>query len=185
MKIATLLIMIYVSIFANVSDISDTKQIKNTLLKYNYGIIKMGKSGETQFFKEFVKEDVAVKLQVWFESWKFSNLTYIANINDFIFGNINYNENNATITTLENWTFTYVNLGTKKVALEQPVNMLYKVQYTLEKHPHGWIIVDVKNLQEKKIEEENTHTPSLDKKVQKPSTDTTVSNPSQGKIATH
>ena len=178
MKVFSVIFIFFVTLHAS-QGISDEKKIKNTILKYNYGIIKMGRSGETQFFKEFVKKDVAVKLQVWFESWKFSNLTYIATINDFIFTPIHYNENNATLTTLENWTFTYVNLATKKVALEKPINMLYKVQYTLEKHPHGWIIVDVKNLQEKKNMEEELHTPSLQKQITKPATDT------EAKIATH
>lgn len=169
---------IFIALFAVVSlsasvYISNDKQIKNTILKYNYGIIKMGKSGETQFFKEFVKEDVAIKLQVWFESWKFSNLTYVANINDLIFSPIKYSENNATITTFENWTFTYLNLATKDIALEKPVNILYKMKFTLQKKQDGWMIVDIKKLQEKKIEENNVVAPTLDLKEINPESDTT------------
>jgi hypothetical protein len=158
----TIFLTLFISSFLSVSLLaSSDKEIKHTLLKYNYGIIKMGKSGETQFFREFVKKDVAMKLQVWFESWKFSNLTYIAKINDLRFSPIVYTENNATITTIENWTFSYVNLATKELAHDD-VNIFYKMRYTLEKQPKGWMIVEVKHLQEKKIEKDS-HSPSLEK----------------------
>ena len=111
-------------VFATSLSANEDKYIKDTLLKYNYGLIKMGLSGETQFFKEFVKKDVAMKLQVWFESWKFSNLTYVAKINDLRFSSIVYNENNATISTMENWAYAYVNLNTKDYALKPKENSL-------------------------------------------------------------
>ncbi len=156
--IISLVFLCVISLQAN-----EEKAIKHTLLKYNYGIIKMGKSGETQFFRSFVEKDAAMKLQVWFESWKFSNLTYIANINDFIFGDIKFNEYNATISTMENWTFSYVNLATKEIALE-PVNMLYKMNYTLANNNGNWVIIDVKHIEEKVIENNVTHKPTLDAK---------------------
>lgn len=146
---------------------NDEKAIKDVLLKYNYGIIKMGRSGETQFFKKFVKEDVAIKLQVWFESWKFSNLTILAEINDLRFSPIAYNKNNATIRTMENWTFSYVDLRTKELALE-PTNIFYKMKYTLQKHNGEWMIVAVENLQEKVFEKSNTHKPKVEQKKEKP-----------------
>ncbi|MCF6309316.1 MAG: hypothetical protein L3J19_02410 [Sulfurimonas sp.] len=146
---------------------NEDKYIKDALLKYNYGIIKMGKSGETQFFKEFVKEDVAVKLQVWFESWKFSNLTYIAKINDLRFSPIAYNENNATIRTMENWTFSYVNLATKNVELE-PTNIFYKMQYTLQKQNGKWMIIAIKHLGEEIFTKPNIHKPSVETKKEEP-----------------
>ncbi len=137
---------------------NEDKAIKDALLKYNYGIIKMGLSGKTDFFKEFLKKEEAIKLQVWFESWKFSNLTYVARINDLRFSPIVYNENNATIRTLENWTFSYVNLATRKVALE-PITMFYKMRYTLKKHDGKWMIVAIKVLKEKIFENKKSHTP--------------------------
>jgi len=163
--------------------ISDEKHIKHALLKYNYGIIHMGKSGETAFFKEFVEKETAMKLQVWFESWKFSNLTYIADIRDLRFGPITYYENNVSISTMENWDFTYVNLLTRKIEFK-PVNILYKMQYTLKKEEGRWMIVDIKHLEEKLIEPSETHTPLLEKDVEKPPTDLTFPQ-SQQKIATH
>jgi len=165
-KIILLSIFLLSSLFAN----SEDKYIKDTLLKYNYGIIKMGKSGKTQFFKEFVKEDVAVKLQVWFESWKFSNLTYIAKINDLKFSPISYNENNATINSVENWTFSYVNLATKEVALE-PTKIFYKMHYTLKKNGDKWMIVAIKKLHEEVFTKPNAHKPSVEPKKEKPKED--------------
>jgi len=135
---------------------NENKYIKDTLLKYNYGLIKMGLSGETQFFKEFVKKDVAMKLQVWFESWKFSNLTYVAKINDLRFSPIVYNENNATISTMENWTFAYVNLDTKDYALK-PINILYQMNYTLQKYGNKWKIIAIKHLKEEVLTDEKKH----------------------------
>lgn len=178
MKLINLLLIAFLasSLFAN-----EDKYIKDTLLKYNYGIIKMGLSGETQFFKEFVKEDVAIKLQVWFESWKFSNLTYIAKINDVRFSPIYYNEHNATIKTLENWTFSYVNLATKRLALK-PMHMFYEMQYTLAKKDDKWMIVEIKHLREKHVTDPNIHKPSLEKN--QPANDTDSGN-TQGNIATH
>ena len=149
---------------------SEDKYIKDALLKYNYGIIKMGKSGETHFFKEFVKEDVAVKLQVWFESWKFNNLTYIAQINDLRFSPIAYNEDNATIRTLENWTYTYVNLLTRKKALE-PRHTFYKMLYTLKKDANKWMIVDIKKLEEETFLKKERYKPTLDSKKEIPKDD--------------
>ncbi len=140
--------------------ISDDKKIKHALLKYNYGIIKMGRSGETEFFKTFVAEDVAMKLQVWFESWKFNNLTMLAEINDLRFSPVTYNDANATITTLENWTFSYVDLTTKKLA-HDPVNVVYKMNYTLQKQGDDWIIVAIKHLEEKQLSVSSSHVPSL------------------------
>jgi len=163
--------------------ISDDKKIKHTLLKYNYGIIKMGRSGETAFFKEFVKEEVAMKLQVWFESWKFNNLTIVAAINDLRFSPIVYNESNATITTLENWSFSYVDLTTKKYALN-PVNILYKMHYTLQKKGDDWMIVAIKRLEEKLLETSETHTPSLNATKKQAEEDFVFSEP-QKKIKTH
>lgn len=164
-------LILYIFITAVVSNasvnVSDDKYIKDALLKYNYGIIKMGKSGETQFFKEFVKEDIAVKLQVWFESWKFSNLTYIANINDLRFSSITYNENNATIETMENWTFTYVNLDTKDYALK-PMKIFYHMNYTLKKDGDIWKIIAVKNIKEELLENKKTHNPALKPKKEEP-----------------
>lgn len=158
---------------------NEDKGIKDALLKYNYGIIKMAKSGETEFFKSFVTKEVAEKLQVWFESWKFSNLTFIAKINDLRFSPIAYNEHNATIRTMENWTFTYVNLVTKEIALE-PVNIFYKMHYTLQKREGIWTIVAVNNLQEEVFTKPNTHKPSLEskKEIQK---EDTISQNKQGK----
>jgi len=161
---------------------NDDKHIKDALLKYNYGIIKMGKSGEFDFFKNFVAQDVAIKLQVWFESWKFSNLTYIAQINDLRFSPIAYNEDNATIRTLENWTFSYVDLRTKEFALE-PTNIFYKMKYTLKNHHGNWIIVAVEKLEEETFIKPNMHEPSLESKEAPPS-DTPAQN-SKGKIETH
>jgi len=139
---------------------NEDKYIKDTLLKYNYGLIKMGLSGETKFFKEFVKKDVAMKLQVWFESWKFSNLTYIAKINDLRFSPITYNENNATISTMENWTFAYVNLDTKDYALK-PMNIFYHMDYTLQKDEGIWKIIAIKHLKEEVFIDEKKHNPDL------------------------
>ncbi len=164
-------------------EIHDDKKIKHTLLKYNYGIIKMGRSGETEFFKEFVKEDVAMKLQVWFESWKFSNLTIIAEINDLRFSPITYNETNATITTLENWTFSYVDLTTKKLA-HNPVTIFYKMHYTLQKDGDNWMIVAIKRLEEKQLDTSESHTPSLNPKREQPQEDFAFSEP-QKRIKTH
>gem|GEM_PF-1908765 len=163
--------------------INDDKKIKHTLLKYNYGIIKMGRSGETEFFKEFVKEDVAMKLQVWFESWKFSNLTILAEINDLRFSPITYNDTNATITTLENWTFSYVDLATKKLA-HDPVNILYKMYYTLQKQGDNWIIVAIKRLEEKQLTTPSSHIPSLESQEKQPDEDFGFSEP-QKRMKTH
>jgi len=143
-------------LFAN-----DEKEIKHALLKYNYGIIKMAKSGETDFFKSFVKKEVVTKLMLWVKAWQDNNLVMLANINDFQFSPIVYNENNATMTTTENWSFSYVNIATKKMAHDN-VDMLYKMRYTLEKHPHGWMIVEIKHLEETVTTK--PHKPSLNKK---------------------
>lgn len=147
----SVLMLLSLSLEAN-----EDKYIKDALLKYNYGIIKMGKTGETQFFKEIVSKDVAMKLQVWFESWKFSNLTFVAQINDLRFSPIAYNEHNATIRTLENWSYTYVNLVTREIALE-PEKIFYKMHYTLAKHDGKWKIVAVKHLEEELFTKPNTH----------------------------
>lgn len=161
-KIVLILFLLISSSFSS-QHISDEKKIKHTLLKYNHGIIYMGKSGETQFFKEFVKKDVAIKLQVWFESWKFSNLTYLAQINNFKFSPITYNEDNATIKTMENWTFSYVSLATKKIALE-PMDIFYEMQYTLKKDSDNWMITGIKILEEKVLTDEKKHYPGLESK---------------------
>ncbi len=155
---------------------SEDKAIKHALLKYNYGIIKMAKSGETDFFKSFVKEDVVMKLMVWVESWQDNNLVMLADINDFVFGPILYNEDNASITTMENWDFSYINIATREMALD-PVNMLYKMRYTLKKQDEGWMIVDIKHLEEKQFTKPNSHTPSLNTKQKKPAEDFTFSEP--------
>lgn len=171
--------------FLLLADLSanEDKYIKDVLLKYNYGIIKMGKSGEFDFFKNFVSQDVALKLQVWFESWKFSNLTYIAQINDLRFSPIAYNEDNATIRTLENWTYAYVDLQKRDYALE-PTTIFYKMKYTLKNHHGSWIIVAVEKLEEETFSKPNTHEPSVENKKDEPPSDTPAQN-SKGKIETH
>ncbi len=129
---------------------NEDKAVKEALLKYNYGIIKMAKSGETAFFKSFVKEDIVTKMMLWVKSWQDNNLVMLAEIKDFRFGPITYGEHNASITTMENWNFTYVDISTRKVAADT-ITMLYKMRYTLKKQENGWMIVDIKHLDEKQF----------------------------------
>lgn len=137
-------------------NISDEKYIKHALLEYNYGIIKMTKSGNTKLLKGKLSKDVYEKLMVWADSWKFNNLAMVAKINDLKFSKINYNENNATIQTMENWTFAYVDLSTRDYALE-PVNIFYHMNYTLVKGKDRWKIIAIKHIKEKKFTKEKIH----------------------------
>lgn len=182
MKKILLLLCLAIFGFA-ASNVDDEKRIKDALLKYNYGIIKMTKSGDTKLLKELLSEDIYYKLMIWADSWKFSNLAMVAQINDLRFSPIAYNEENATIRTLENWTYAYANLVEKNYALE-PTTIFYKVKYTLKKDNGKWIIVDVENLQEETFIKPNEHEPSVDEKKEKPLDDTSAQD-SQGKIATH
>lgn len=152
------------------SNVNDDKRIKDALLKYNYGIIKMTKSGNTKLLKDMLPQDVYFKLMIWADSWKFSNLAMVAQINDFRFSPIAYNENNATIRTMENWTYGYANLIKKDFALE-PRNMFYRMQYTLQKHGDSWMIVAIKILKEEEFIKPNTHKPLVETKKEIPKED--------------
>ena len=145
-----LIIFISLILSLDAAEISDDKQIKHTVLKYDYGIIKMAKSGETDFFKPFVKKEMVTKLMLWVKSWHDNNLVMRAQINNIEFLPIAYNEDNATITTMESWTFNYFNIVTKKIAHEN-VDIFYKLRFTLKKEKDGWMIVDIKHLEEKEI----------------------------------
>lgn len=149
------------------SNVDDDKRIMDTLLKYNYGIIKMTKSGDTQLLKDLLTQEAYFKLMIWADSWKFSNLAMVAQINDLRFSPIAYNENNATIRTMENWTYAYADLVKRDYALE-PTTIFYKVKYTLKKHHGQWIIVAVENLQEEAFEKPDTHKPTVEQKKEKP-----------------
>lgn len=162
---------------------NEDKAVKHALLKYNYGIIKMAKSGETEFFKSFVKEEVVTKLMLWVKAWHDNNLVMLAEINDFRFGPITYNENNASITTMENWNFTYVNIATREMAAET-VTILYKMRYTLQQQENGWMIVDIKHLDEKQFITPEAQKPLSYPTGEKSSKITVPPNP-QNKIATH
>lgn len=182
MKIYFLILFIlffFSSVYA--VEISDEKKIKHALLEYNYGIVKMTKSGNTKLLKDKLPKEVYFKLMIWADSWKFSNLAMVARINDIRFSPISYNENNATIKTLENWTYGYANLIDKNFALE-PRNIFYKMQYTLKKDADSWMIVAIDILEEEEFENKNLHQPELKQKT--PDEDV-LSQPSQGKIATH
>lgn len=176
-----LLLITQVSI-AN-SNVDDDKRIMDTLLKYNYGIIKMTKSGDTKLLKDMLPEKLYFKLMVWADSWKFSNLAMVAQINDLRFSPIAYNENNATIRTLENWTYAYANLVEKNYALE-PTTIFYKVKYTLKKHQGEWMIIAVENLQEETFIKPDMHELSVEEKSKKPLDDNSGQN-LKGKIETH
>lgn len=166
-----------------ISNVDDDKRIKDALLKYNYGIIKMTKSGDTKLLKNMLSQEAYFKLMVWADSWKFSNLAMVAKINDLRFSPIAYNENNATIRTLENWTFGYADLVKRDYALK-PMTIFYKMKYTLKKHHGQWIIVAVENLQEEVFEKQNTHKPKVEQKKAKPLEDASAQN-LKGKIKTH
>lgn len=165
------------------SNVNDDKRIKDALLKYNYGIIKMTKSGNTKLLKDMLSYEVHEKLMVWADSWKFSNLAMVAQINDLRFSPIAYNEDNATIRTLENWTYAYADLVKRDYALES-TTIFYKMKYTLKKHHGQWIIVAVENLQEETFIKPNAHKPSVEDKKEEPLDDTPAKD-SKGKIATH
>lgn len=152
------------------SNVDDDKRIMDTLLKYNYGIIKMTKSGDTHLLKDLLTQDVYFKLMIWADSWKFSNLAMVAQINDLRFSPIAYNEDNATIRTMENWTFAYADLVKRDYALE-PMNIFYKMKYTLKKHQGQWIIIAVENLQEEAFVKPSTHKPVVEQKKEKPKGD--------------
>lgn len=149
------------------SNVDDDKRIMDTLLKYNYGIIKMTKSGDTHLLEKMLSQEVYFKLMIWADSWKFSNLAMVAQINDLKFSPIAYNENNATIRTMENWTFAYADLVKRDYALK-PMTIFYKMKYTLKKHHGEWIIVAVENLQEEVFEKPSTHKPMVEQKKEKP-----------------
>ena len=178
-----LLILLVSSYCMALSNVDDDKRIKDALLKYNYGIIKMTKSGNTKLLKDMLTQDVYFKLMVWADSWKFSNLAMVAHINDFRFSPIAYNENNATIKTMENWTFAYADLVKRDYALK-PLKIFYKMRYTLQKDGETWKIIAVKNLKEEVFTEVSTHKPSLKPKKEKPKDDRSSQN-QQGNIATH
>jgi len=165
------------------ANVDDDKRIKDALLKYNYGIIKMTKSGNTKLLKNLLSQEAYFKLMVWADSWKFSNLAMVAQINDLRFSPIAYNEENATIRTMENWTYAYADLIKRDYALE-PTTIFYKMKYTLKKHHGQWIIVAVENLQEETFVKPNTHKPSVDEKKEKPLDDSSGQN-AKGKIETH
>jgi len=152
------------------SNVDDDKRIKDALLKYNYGIIKMAKSGETSLLKDMLSREVHEKLMVWLDSWKFSNLAMVAKINDLRFSPIAYNENNATIKTIENWTFAYADLVKKDYALK-PQNIFYQMHYTLQKDGDKWKIIAVKHLKEEVFTDANAHKPSVEPKKEKPKED--------------
>ncbi len=161
-------------IFAATLHANEDKAVKHALLKYNYGIIKMAKSGETEFFKSFVNKEIVTKLMLWVKAWQDNNLVMLAEIKDFRFGPINYSGDRATITTMENWNFTYVDIATRKVAAEK-VTMLYKMRYTLQQQKNGWMIVDIQHLDEKQVNVPEDH----------PATGKGVSAYPQSDIATH
>lgn len=145
-KLLVVLISLIISI--NAYEINNDKQIKHTVLKYDYGIIKMAKTGETDFFKPFVKKEMVTKLMLWVKSWHDNNLVMRAQINNIEFLPITYNEDNATIVTMENWTFNYLNVATKKIAHED-VDIFYKLEFTLKKKDNEWMIVNIKHIEEK------------------------------------
>ena len=152
------------------SNVDDDKRIKHALLKYNYGIIKMTKSGDTKLLKDELPQDVYFKLMVWADSWKFSNLAMVAKINDLRFSQIAYNENNATIRTMENWTYAYADLTTRTYALE-PENIFYQMHYTLQKSGDKWKIIAIKHLKEEVFVKPNSHKPSAEPKKEIPKED--------------
>ncbi|MDT8337673.1 MAG: hypothetical protein RQ763_00595 [Sulfurimonas sp.] len=182
MRILILFFLLVPFCFAT-SNVNDDKRIKDALLKYNYGIIKMTKSGNTKLLKDMLPQELYFKVMVWADSWKFSNLAMVAEINDLRFSPIAYNEENATIRTLENWTYAYADLVKRDYALK-PTTIFYKVKYTLKKHHGQWMIIAVENLQEETFVKPDTHEPSVDEKKEKPLDDTSGGN-SKGKIATH
>lgn len=179
MKKFLLILLFFASLSIAASNVNDDKRIKDALLKYNYGIIKMTKSGNTELLKDMLSQDLHFKLMIWADSWKFSNLAMVAEINDIRFSPIAYNENNATIRTMENWTFGYADLVKRDYALE-PMTIFYKMKYTLKRHHGEWIIIAVENLQEEAFTKPNTHEPAPQEKKAKPKEDI-----AQGKIETH
>ncbi|MCF6339465.1 MAG: hypothetical protein L3J10_01775 [Sulfurimonas sp.] len=146
---------------------NEDKFIKNTILKYNYGIIKMAKTSETDFFKSFMKKEMVTKLMLWVRAWHDSNLVMLSKINDFRFGVIAYNDNNVTIKTLENWSYSYVDISTKKIVVE-PVQIFYKMHYTLQKIDGDWIIIAIKHLQEEQFKNPNNKKNSIKLEKDKP-----------------
>ena len=178
MRILTLFFLLAPLYFATVN-VDDDKRIKDALLKYNYGIIKMTKSGDTKLLKNMLSQEAYFKLMVWADSWKFSNLAMVAQINDLRFSPIAYNENNATIRTLENWTYAYADLVKRDYALE-PTTIFYKMKYTLKKHHGQWMIVAVENLQEETFSGPNMHSVTPQEKQEAPKEKS-----SNGKIETH
>lgn len=175
-----LVCLLSVSIQAN---ISDEKKILDTIFKYNYGIVKMARTGDNHFMKGIVSEEVRVDVKVWFESWMFSNLTFLADINDIRFSGVTFNENNATITTQENWTFSYVNLQTRKIELE-PITIFYEMNYTLQRDGEKWKIVDIKHIKEQVFERKETHKVVPKEKNSSPK-ESFLSLPTKEKIASY
>lgn len=155
MKKIIFLLLLLASYSVAISNVDDDKRIKHELLKYNYGIIKMTKSGNTKLLKDMLPQKLYFKLMVWADSWKFSNLAMVAKINDLRFYPVKYNETNATIKTIENWTYGYADLVKKDYSLK-PRNIFYRMNYTLKRDGDSWMIVDVDILKEEEFEHKNT-----------------------------
>jgi|LGOV01.1.fsa_nt_gb hypothetical protein len=170
MKKFLLILLFFASLSIASSNVNDDKRIKDALLKYNYGIIKMTKSGNTKLLKDMLSQKLYFKLMIWADSWKFSNLAMVAQINDLRFSPIAYNENNATVRTLENWTFGYADLIKRDYALK-PLNIFYQMHYTLQKDGDMWKIIAIKHLKEEVFTKQNTHKPSLEEEKEKPKDD--------------
>lgn len=122
--------------------------IRQTVKRYNDGIIIAGRTGKTDVLKPIATQKIVTKTHLWIMAWQDDNYYMDAKLLQLDFKSIKTDSNSSIVKTNEKWRYSYFDAANKKTALPEK-EIDYDMQYTLYSHQGRWVISDVKVLSEK------------------------------------
>ena len=105
------------------------------------------KTGMNVFVKGLVTEELARRLQIWLDAWRFSGYTMDAELLDLRIRSVKEKNGTAVVVTEELWVYSYYYVKTGKVALPER-RIFYVMRYRLRREDRGWRIEEIEILRE-------------------------------------
>lgn len=129
-------------------NLPEKNEIAKTIVRYNEGIAKAGRSGKVDHLRPFASEKIVQKTYLWVHSWQDSNYYMRAEPQKIDFKEFRVDHNSSNVRTYEEWEYDYYDAAAKNSAMPK-TKANYEMRYTLHPHHGKWVIDEIKILNEK------------------------------------
>ncbi len=132
--------------FFTISYASEALTPQEVIRKYNEGVITAARTSKSDHLYQFADKKIVTKFHTWLKSWHDNNLFMDAKLKSIQFLKTDITNNHATITTSEEWTYRYIDIKTRQIAMPATA-ISYTIRYELTHEQGKWYIkkIDVIN----------------------------------------